>query len=66
MVSSLLFMVCLCRYRMGVSSGEFRLDLRMILEAFRIIGVPDMDMDQVECLTTNLIFHVSIQFIFVY
>lgn len=48
-------------YLIGLAAGahpENRQSLRLIEGAFYALGIPDMSMDEVECITANLIFHV--------
>lgn len=51
----------ICRYLLGMALGmnvDGRLNLRLVERVFHIIGMTDVDMDEVECITASLIFNV--------
>jgi hypothetical protein len=50
----------LFRYLIGLLNGahqENRLNLNLIVTTFSILGISDTNLDEVECLTANLIYH---------
>ena len=50
-------------YLIGLAMGahaENRLNLRLVETAFRALGIAEMTLDEVECLTANLIYNVTV------